>query len=437
MAYYRPFFIDYKTENATEDKRSFEERYDLEELGEDVDWRSKRDQRRKVVVDSELDKFINNFFKYLNRAQDALAIAVAFYANQLGTRKVRGWLYFLTTISLLYSLTSYYFDFATIRGVEEIRKNIKNRTSVNILLEGIIFNNAVDFSLNLDTLNNNDQVDIDEFAKLMLPHPDAGIIQRVSNGILPIIGEDGRKAWQVYNRPYNSIDQRNKVAIIITDVGINQTTSGQALKLPGEVTIAFSVYARQLSKWVQAARDLGHEVLLTLPMQPLNFPEDDAGPLTILNNQSDWQVVKRLVTIMSRATGYVGFINSYGGATLGSRVTTSQVLNEITNRGLMFVEQPRDALSFANDVSLLLKTPYVPVDKHVDKPLTDDEISTLLLTIERKARETGHATISLRNYRLVTEFIERWIDSLKKRNYVIVPVSAIAQTLIQKQIFNE
>lgn len=360
----------------------------------------------------------------MNRMQDALAVVFSFYAQHLISKKVRGWLYFLSVMLIFYTVVDYYLFYARIHGVEIIRNNIKQRSSANVLLEGIIFNSNLDFTLDFENLANAASDSDDQYTKLMASHPDPGLIRRTSDGVLPIIGDDGREAWQVYARPFNSLDQRNKIAIIVYDVGINEEISSRTLGLPSAVTIGLSVYARDLNKWMTASRNIGHEVLLTLPLQSINYPDNDSGPLTILNDQSDWQVLQKLLSVMMRSSGYVGFINMHGGAVLNNRSTTSIIFSELKNRGLMFVEQPR-ILSVGEDVSKIFELPFVRVDTSIENPLNENEISALFVSIERAARDNGIAAISVRNYRLIIEMIEKWVDSLATRNYIIVPVSAI------------
>ena len=56
-----------------------------------------------------------------------------------------------------------------------------------------------------------------------------------------------------------------------------------------------------------------HEVLLQVPMEPFDYPDNDPGPQTLLTSLSGDQNVDRLHWLMSRFQGYVGVL-SYMGA---------------------------------------------------------------------------------------------------------------------------
>ncbi len=118
---------------------------------------------------------------------------------------------------------------------------------------------------------------------LLLPAPDPGLVEKSPDGPLPIIGKDGRQAWQVYARPFDSGDKRPRLALIITGLGLDRALSQAATdRLPGGVTLGFDPYAADVKDAINQARGLGHEILLGLPMEPLDYPRQDPGPLTLL-----------------------------------------------------------------------------------------------------------------------------------------------------------
>ena len=116
-------------------------------------------------------------------------------------------------------------------------------------------------------------------ATLLTPAPEPGMIEDTPNGPLPIVGKDGHQAWQVYARPFDSKDVRPRIALIVTGVGLDQTLSQAALdRLPGTITFGFDPYADNVKDNIANARNLGHEALLGLPLEPLDYPRQDPGP---------------------------------------------------------------------------------------------------------------------------------------------------------------
>ena len=73
------------------------------------------------------------------------------------------------------------------------------------------------------------------------------------------------------------------IAIVIGGLGVGAAkTSDAIMKLPPAVTLAFTPYGSDPGKLVERARAQRHEVLLQIPMEPFDYPDNDPGPQTLL-----------------------------------------------------------------------------------------------------------------------------------------------------------
>ncbi|WP_244433777.1 divergent polysaccharide deacetylase family protein, partial [Azospirillum sp. B506] len=150
-------------------------------------------------------------------------------------------------------------------------------------------------------------------AVTLVPAPVPGLVEDSRNGPLPRIAQDGRKPWQVYARPFPATDKRPRVAIVMSDLGLSGVTTGNALaKLSPGITLAFLPYAERLDDWIERARTKGHEVMLSVPMEPLNYPRDDPGPNALLTMLGPDRNVERLEWSLGKAVGYVGITSTTG-----------------------------------------------------------------------------------------------------------------------------
>ncbi len=189
-------------------------------------------------------------------------------------------------------------------------------------------------------------------AEPLAPAPDPGLIERSEQGPLPIVGADGRKPWQVYARPFDRADKRPRIAVMVTGLGLSGAATEAAINdLSGSVTLVFNPYSQRLDEWIQRSRAAGHEVFLSLPMEPLNYPRLDPGPHTLLVALDSKQNLQRLQWVLSRVAGYVGTVSA-----AGSRFTTSKsdllpVLDALNHRGLMFVDARSTDRSIAGSLA--------------------------------------------------------------------------------------
>ncbi|MDD9903812.1 MAG: divergent polysaccharide deacetylase family protein [Rhodospirillaceae bacterium] len=258
------------------------------------------------------------------------------------------------------------------------------------------------------------------------PHPDPKLVERTDIGMLPIVGADGRRPWRVYSRPFNVLEKRPKVAIVVTGLGVsfNATESVVGI-LPGEVTLAFAPFARKLKDWIDTARGAGHEVLINLPMEPRGYPRDDPGPFGLLTALDTEQNRRRLDWVLSRMTGYVGVTNYMGGRFTANQSAMRPVLREMERRGLMFLDSMETAASAAPKLAPKLRLPFAMNDKVIDRVVSRTAIDAALAEIERIAKARGSAVALAHPYPVTVRRLQRWVGGLDEKGLVLAPITAV------------
>jgi uncharacterized protein len=258
------------------------------------------------------------------------------------------------------------------------------------------------------------------------PAMEQALLEPGPDGPLPIIARDGREPWRVYARPFDVSDKRPRIAIVIFGLGLSAAPTEASIKdLPGAVTLAFEPYARQLSDWAAQARAAGHEILLSVPMEPPDYPRQDPGPYTLLTSVDAKENLRRLDWVLSRATGYVGVANVNGARFTGSRTDLLPVLEEIRKRGLMFVEGRAAEQSAADALSAPMALPRVVSDRMLDSDVTAATIDRQLSELEEVARGRGAALGVGYLYPVTVARVAAWAKTLEKKGLVLAPASAL------------
>ena len=258
------------------------------------------------------------------------------------------------------------------------------------------------------------------------PAPDPALVERGAKGLLPIISADGRLPWQTYARPFNHADKRPRVAVVISQLGLSSAATQAAIqRLPGQVTLSFSPYSKNLDNWVQLARAAGHEVLLSLPMEPVNTTANDPGPHALLTSLSENDNLNRLEWVLGRTTGYVGVTNE-----MGSRFTVSvnalrPVLQALKSRGLLFLDSRSNSDSLAAGVASDLEVPRAINDRFVDQEASRDAIGARLEEIEQRALRNGAAVAMAFPYPITFDELEAWTRQLDSKGIALAPLSAV------------
>jgi polysaccharide deacetylase 2 family uncharacterized protein YibQ len=249
--------------------------------------------------------------------------------------------------------------------------------------------------------------------------PIAGLYAPGPSGPLPVIAGDGRTAAQAYARPFRDTG-KPRVALVIGGLGLNAKSTREAIEsLPPEVTLSFVPYAEGLQGWIDLARGAGHEVLLEAPMEPLDYPDNDPGPYTLMASDPPQETVRRLEWLLSRATGYFGVTNYLGGRFLESDKGMGAFLGAIRQRGLAFVDDGSAAKRAGGGA------PRASADRIVDDQLDADAIDRQLLQLEAAAVRDGSALGSGFAYPLTLQQVQQWAGSLEQRGYSLAPASAV------------
>jgi polysaccharide deacetylase 2 family uncharacterized protein YibQ len=257
------------------------------------------------------------------------------------------------------------------------------------------------------------------------------LLEPSRHGQIPRIAPDGTRPADAYARKAAVSDKGPpdgpQVAIIIGGLGVSASSTADALsKLPGAVTLAFTPYSGDLETLVGRARDKGHEVLLQVPMEPHDYPDNDPGPQTLLSSLSADQNVDRLHWLFSRMQGYVGITNYMGARFTASDNALAPVLREVSRRGLIYVDDATSPRSVAGQISGANKVPFVKSDVAIDAVPSAAEIDNALRRLEAAARQRGVAVGYSSALPASIDRIAKWAKAAQARGITLVPVSTVA-----------
>lgn len=259
------------------------------------------------------------------------------------------------------------------------------------------------------------------------PAPDPALVERVTDGFLPVTGPGGRQPWEVYARPFAAETGRPRIAIVLTGMGLNSAVTAEAVdRLPPEVTLAISPYAAQPQEWARRARNAGHETLVMVPMEPRDYPANDPGPHTLLTSLDEAKNRERLHYVMSRFTGYVGLVNHMGSRFTASAEHLGPILKELSQRGVLFLDARATGRTAAPRLARAASTPFAINSRYIDNEPAPAEIDRYLTELENIAERTGAAVGIGRPYPVTIERVARWAAALEADGFALAPITAVA-----------
>jgi len=259
---------------------------------------------------------------------------------------------------------------------------------------------------------------------------DQKFIEMTAHGAVPKIAADGTRPADAFARPVQPIPGKPdapRIALIIGGLGVSTSATSEAIaKLPGAVTLGFVPYGTDVAALVSRARAGGHEVLLQVPMEPFQYPDNDPGPQTLLTSLTPQQNIDRLYWLMSRFKGYVGLANTMGARFTASEPSFAPILRETAKRGLIFVDDGSNPRSLAGRIAGANNLPFARADVILDSVPTPDEIDRALSRLEMAARERSVAVGFSSALPVSIDHIAKWAKEAQSRGLLLVPISAVA-----------
>lgn len=232
------------------------------------------------------------------------------------------------------------------------------------------------------------------------------------------------QAWRVRAVPPPSSARPPYVAIIIDDAGLDRRGTQRAMKLPGPITLSFMSYAADLSEQASAARAAGHEVMLHLPMEPLDTKRHNPGPNALYVNLDAAELQRRLDWHLDRFSEYVGVNNHMGSRFTADAARMAQVMETLGRRQVFWL----DSLSGPSSAGPALARKRGLDAAERDLFLDDDRspgIGQEIAAMERIARARGDVIAIGHPHAATLSALETWMAGAKEKGFSLVPVSTV------------
>jgi uncharacterized protein len=261
------------------------------------------------------------------------------------------------------------------------------------------------------------------------PVPMAGVDQRLLEksryGMIPVVA-DGLKPFTVYAAEADRAKAAKMpvVSIVVSGLGVGAAkTTDAIMKLPPAVTLAFTPYGSDPTKLAERARAQRHEILLQIPMEPFDYPDNDPGPQTLLTSLAAEQNLDRLHWHLSRIQGYAGIANFMGARLVVSDNVMQPIIKEAAKRGLGYLDDGSAPRSVAPALAASQAMPFAKADLTIDAVPTALEIDRALNKLESLARERGLAVGIASALPVSIDRIAAWSRALESRGILLVPLT--------------
>ncbi|MDY6791722.1 MAG: divergent polysaccharide deacetylase family protein [Thermodesulfobacteriota bacterium] len=217
-----------------------------------------------------------------------------------------------------------------------------------------------------------------------------------------------------------------KVAIIIDDLGYDRFIAQKFLALDGVFTFSVLPHSPYTKRIARAAEAKGYDIMLHLPMEPMEYPSVNPGPGALLTSMSPDELIEQLRKDLDDVPSIKG-VNNH----MGSRMTTVstqmyQIFSILKKRNLFFIDSRSTAKTVCKPSARLLQIPFAQRDVFIDHILDSEFIRKQLRQLVAIARRKGMAVGIAHPHQITYKILSQELPNLKKK-VQLVPASGIVQ----------
>lgn len=216
------------------------------------------------------------------------------------------------------------------------------------------------------------------------------------------------------------------IAIVLDDVGVAKAHAEMAIDLPAPITLSMMTYADGVAEMAARARAKGHELMLHVPMQPVNT-KVDPGPHALLVGLPPAELKQRLDWGLDRFKGFIGINNHMGSRFTQDEAGMRIVMQELRARGLLFLDSKTISTSVGDRLAREMGVAHISRDVFLDDDMSSAAVARQLAITERVARKQGFAIAIGHPHPATIAVLKKWLVEAKQRGFTLVPVSAIAR----------
>lgn len=223
-------------------------------------------------------------------------------------------------------------------------------------------------------------------------------------------------------------EKRPEVALIIDDIGYDRGMAEKLLALDLGLTFSVLPHSPHQREIAGRVHEKGLEVMLHLPMEPLEYPRVKPGPGALLTGME----ADKLLAELERNLVAVPFIRGVNNH-MGSRMTEVstqmyQIFTTLKKQKLFFIDSRTSPRSLCKPSARLLRIPFGERDIFLDHVQTVEAVTVQLKKLLAVAGRRGTAIGIGHPYRVTYEVLRDHAPELKTR-IRLVPASSLVRIL--------
>ena len=218
---------------------------------------------------------------------------------------------------------------------------------------------------------------------------------------------------------------KGRIAIVIDDFGPNLTIAREFLALNCPLTFSVLPFYKHSKDIATEAHSQGREVMLHLPLEPLNNEENKLEKGTLYTSMDESTLLTQLREELSSVPHVDGVNGHMGSKFTGDRKSMEILLRELKSRGLFFLDSLTTEKSVGSSVAQEIKITFGKRDLFLDRDIEGSTIEERLLQLSHLAKKRGHAIGIAHPYPDTLNALKKMLPLLSSEGIEVFPVSQI------------
>jgi len=205
------------------------------------------------------------------------------------------------------------------------------------------------------------------------------------------------------------------VALIIDDLGYDKKIAEKFLDLNINLTFSILPYSPFQNEIARLASSKGLEIMLHLPMEPVEYPDVNPGPGTLLISMSPDELIRQLEDDLNELQGIKGVNNHMGSKLTAESTQMYQIFSILKQRGLFFIDSRTTSDSMGKPSARLFQIPFAERDVFIDHYLKPNFIRKQIKQLIRMARLNGAAVGILHPHSTTYQILHEMLPDLQNQ----------------------
>lgn len=171
-----------------------------------------------------------------------------------------------------------------------------------------------------------------------------------------------------------------RVAIIMDDLGASQDKATQVATLDIPVTMSIIPTLKYAQGTMHVAAKHAREIMIHIPMEPLNYPHHDPGEMALMSSMSDAKIKNTIADFLHMLPYATGCNNHMGSAFTQHPHQMSVALELIAEHGLFFIDSLTSPASVGAQEAAKMHIPTATRDVFLDN---DRDVAKIMVQLNR------------------------------------------------------